>query len=131
MINDRIADSIFQQVVTRADEYSVLATPNLNGDYISDACAAQVGGLGIAPGANIGDGFAINPGSVILSGVMMFRFLGWTEAADLIEQSLERTIEQKKVTYDFERLMEGATKVKTSEFATCMIENMIIAVAAD
>src|SRR5216683_2547236 len=132
MINDRIADSIFQQVVTRADEYSVLATPNLNGDYISDACAAQVGGLGIAPGANIGDGYAIfeathgtapkyadkdviNPGSVILSGVMMFRFLGWNEAADLIEQSMERTIEQKKVTYDFERLMEGATKVKTSE----------------
>jgi isocitrate dehydrogenase len=148
MINDRIADSIFQQVVTRADEYSVLATPNLNGDYISDACAAQVGGLGIAPGANIGDGYAIfeathgtapkyadkdviNPGSVILSGVMMFRHLGWNEAADLIEQSLERTIEQKKVTYDFERLMEGATKVKTSEFATCMIENMSVAVAAD
>ncbi len=148
MINDRIADSIFQQVVTRADEYSVLATPNLNGDYISDACAAQVGGLGIAPGANIGDGYAIfeathgtapkyadkdviNPGSVILSGVMMFRHLGWTEAADLIEQSLERTIEQKKVTYDFERLMEGATKVKTSEFATCMIDNMSVAVAAD
>src|SRR5271165_1010616 len=148
MINDRIADSIFQQVVTRADEYSVLATPNLNGDYISDACAAQVGGLGIAPGANIGDGYAIfeathgtapkyadkdviNPGSVMLSGVMMFRFLGWTEAADLIEQSLERTIEQKNVTYDFERLMEGAKKVKTSEFATCMIENMVVPVAAD
>jgi isocitrate dehydrogenase len=141
MINDRIADSIFQQVVTRADEYSVLATPNLNGDYISDACAAQVGGLGIAPGANVGDGYAIfeathgtapkyadkdviNPGSVMLSGVMMFRFLGWSEAADLIEQSLERTIEQKKVTYDFERLMEGATKVRTSAFATCMIDNM-------
>jgi isocitrate dehydrogenase len=141
LINDRIADSIFQQVVTRADEYTVLATPNLNGDYISDACAAQVGGLGIAPGANIGDGYAcfeathgtapkyadkdvINPGSVMLSGVMMFRFLGWTEAADLIEQALERTIEQKKVTYDFERLMPGATKVKTSEFASCMIENM-------
>jgi isocitrate dehydrogenase len=141
MINDRIADSIFQQVVTRADEYSVLATPNLNGDYISDACAAQIGGLGIAPGANIGDGYAcfeathgtapkyadkdvINPGSVILSGVMMFRFLGWHEAADLIEQGLERTIEQKKVTYDFERLMEGATKVKTSEFASYIIENM-------
>jgi isocitrate dehydrogenase len=141
MINDRIADSIFQQVVTRADEYSVLATSNLNGDYISDACAAQVGGLGIAPGANVGDGYAIfeathgtapkyadkdviNPGSVILSGVMMFRFLGWNEAADLIERGLERTIEQKKVTYDFERLMEGATKVKTSEFAGCMIENM-------
>ena len=141
MINDRIADSIFQQVVTRPDEYSVFATPNLNGDYISDACAAQVGGLGIAPGANIGDGYAIfeathgtapkyadkdviNPGSVILSGVMMFRFLGWQEAADMIEQGLERTIEQKKVTYDFERLMEGATKVKTSEFANYIIDNM-------
>ncbi|HST12931.1 MAG TPA: NADP-dependent isocitrate dehydrogenase [Terriglobales bacterium] len=141
MINDRIADSIFQQVVTRADEYTVLATPNLNGDYISDACAAQVGGLGIAPGANIGDGYAIfeathgtapkyadkdviNPGSVILSGVMMFRFLGWNEAADLIEQGMERTIAQKKVTYDFERLMEGATKVKTSEFADHIIGNM-------
>src|SRR5579864_8546199 len=141
MINDRIADSIFQQVVTRADEYSVIATTNLNGDYISDACAAQVGGLGIAPGANIGDGYAIfeathgtapkyadkdviNPGSVILSGVMMFRHLGWNEAADLIEQSMERTIEQKKVTYDFERLMPGATKVKTSEFAGYIIENM-------
>jgi isocitrate dehydrogenase len=148
MINDRIADSIFQQVVTRADEYSVLATPNLNGDYISDACAAQVGGLGIAPGANIGDGYAIfeathgtapkyadkdviNPGSLMLSGAMMFRFLGWNEAADLIEQGLERTIEQKKVTYDFERLMPGATKVKTSEFAGFIIENMNVAVAAD
>src|SRR5689334_15927601 len=147
MINDRIADSIFQQVVTRADEYTVLATPNLNGDYISDACAAQVGGLGIAPGANIGDGYAIfeathgtaptyadkdviNPGSVILSGVMMFRFLGWNEAADLIEQGLERTIESKKVTYDFERLMEGATKVKTSEFASHIIDNMETAVMA-
>ncbi|MBV8049801.1 MAG: NADP-dependent isocitrate dehydrogenase [Acidobacteriaceae bacterium] len=145
MINDRIADSIFQQVVTRADEYSVLATPNLNGDYISDACAAQVGGLGIAPGANIGDGYAIfeathgtapkyadrdviNPGSVILSGVMMFRFLGWIEAADLIENGMESAIEQKKVTYDFERLMEGATKVKTSEFANYIIENMDAAV---
>jgi isocitrate dehydrogenase len=141
MINDRIADSIFQQVVTRADEYTVLATPNLNGDYISDACAAQVGGLGIAPGANIGDGYAIfeathgtapkyadkdviNPGSVILSGVMMFRFLGWNEAADLIERGLESTIEQKLVTYDFERLMEGAKKVKTSEFAGHIIDNM-------
>ena len=141
MINDRIADSIFQQVVTRPEDYQVLATPNLNGDYISDACAAQVGGLGIAPGANVGAGYAvfeathgtapkyadkdvINPGSVILSGVMMFRFIGWNEAADLIERSMERTIEQKKVTYDFERLMEGATKVKTSEFANYMIENM-------
>jgi isocitrate dehydrogenase len=147
MINDRIADSIFQQIVTRPEEYSVLACPNLNGDYISDAAAAQVGGLGIAPGANIGDGYAIfeathgtapkyadkdviNPGSVILSGVMMFRHLGWSEAADLIEQSMERTIEQKKVTYDFERLMPGATKVKTSEFADAMIENMNAAVLA-
>ena len=145
MINDRIADSIFQQVVTRADEYSVIATTNLNGDYISDACAAQVGGLGIAPGANIGDGYAIfeathgtapkyadkdviNPGSVILSGVMMFRLMGWTEAADLIERGMEQTIEKKKVTYDFERLMEGATKVKTSEFAGHIIENMDAAV---
>jgi isocitrate dehydrogenase len=142
MINDRIADSIFQQVVTRADEYSVLATPNLNGDYISDACAAQVGGLGIAPGANVGDGFAIfeathgtapkyadkdviNPGSVILSGVMMFRFLQWNEVADLIERGLERTIEKKTVTYDFERLMESATKVSTSAFADHLIANMI------
>ena len=145
MINDRIADSIFQQVVTRADEYSVLATPNLNGDYISDACAAQVGGLGIAPGANIGDGYAvfeathgtapkyadkdvINPGSVMLSGVMMFRYLGWNEAADMIESGIERTIERKTVTYDFHRLMEGATKVSTSKFADCIIENMGAAV---
>jgi len=141
MINDRIADSIFQQIVTRPDEYAVLATPNLNGDYISDAAAAQVGGLGIAPGANIGDQHAIfeathgtapkyadkdviNPGSVMLSGVMMFDFMGWHEAARLIEDSLERTILQKKVTYDFERMLEGATKVKTSEFATHMIHNM-------
>jgi len=145
MINDRIADSIFQQVVTRADEYSVIATSNLNGDYISDACAAQVGGLGIAPGANIGDGYAIfeathgtapkyadkdviNPGSVILSGVMMFRLMGWSEAADLIEHGMERTIEKKQVTYDFERLMEGATKVRTSEFAGHIIESMDAAV---
>jgi isocitrate dehydrogenase len=141
MINDRIADSIFQQVVTRADEYSVLATPNLNGDYISDACAAQVGGLGIAPGGNIGaehaifeathgtapkyaDKDVINPGSVILSAVMMLDFMGWTEAARLVENSMERTIEQKRVTYDFERLMEGATKLHTSEFANAIIENM-------
>src|SRR5277367_5523407 len=141
MINDRIADSIFQQIVTRADEYAVLACPNLNGDYISDACAAQVGGLGIAPGANIGDGYAIfeathgtapkyadkdviNPGSVMLSGVMLFEFLGWNEAAKLIENSLEKTIQQKFVTYDFERQMTGATKAKTSEFASRMISNM-------
>jgi isocitrate dehydrogenase len=141
LINDRIADSIFQQVIIRPEEYSILACPNLNGDYISDACAAQVGGLGIAPGANIGDGYAvfeathgtapkyadkdvINPGSVMLSGVMMFEFLGWKEAAKLIESSMEKTIQQKFVTYDFERQMQGATKVKTSEFAARMIGNM-------
>ncbi len=141
MINDRIADSIFQQVVTRADEYQVLACPNLNGDYISDACAAQVGGLGMAPGANIGDGYGcfeathgtapkyadkdvINPSSVMLSGVMMFDFMGWPEVARLIETGIEGAIGQKRVTYDLERLMEGATKLKTSEFATAIIENM-------
>ena len=141
MINDRIADSIFQQIVTRADEYQVLATPNLNGDYISDAAAAQVGGLGMAPGANIGDGYGcfeathgtapkyadkdvINPSSVMLSGVMMFDFMGWKEAARLIEDGIERTIGQKRVTYDLERMMEGATKLRTSEFATAIIENM-------
>jgi len=141
LINDRIADSIFQQIILRPEDYSVLATTNLNGDYISDAAAAQVGGLGIAPGGNIGDGFAvfeathgtapkyadkdvINPGSVMLSGVMLFDFLGWTEAARMIESSMEKTIQQKYVTYDFERQMAGATKAKTSEFATRMIENM-------
>ena len=141
LINDRIADSIFQQIIIRPSDYSVLATTNLNGDYISDAAAAQVGGLGIAPGGNIGDGFAvfeathgtapkyadkdvINPGSVILSGVMLFDFLGWKKAARLIESSMEKTIQQKFVTYDFERQMQGATKAKTSEFATRMIENM-------
>jgi isocitrate dehydrogenase len=146
MINDRIADSIFQQVVTRADEYQVLATPNLNGDYISDACAAQVGGLGMAPGANIGDGYGcfeathgtapkyadmdvINPSSVMLSGVMMFDFMGWQEVGRLIENGIERTIGQKRVTYDLERLMEGATKLKTSEFASAIIENMRAPVA--
>ena len=147
MVNDRIADSIFQQVVTRPDEYQVLATPNLNGDYISDACAAQVGGLGIAPGANIGAEHAIfeathgtapkyadldviNPGSVILSGVMMFEFMGWKEAADLIENGIRKAIAQKKVTYDFHRQLEGATKVKTSEFASFIIENMGAAVSS-
>jgi isocitrate dehydrogenase len=141
LINDRIADSIFQQVVTRADEYDVLATPNLNGDYLSDACAAQVGGLGVAPGANIGDGYGcfeathgtapkyadkdvINPGAVMLAGVMMFDFLGWPEAARLVEDGIALTIQQKRVTYDLERLMEGATKLKTSEFASAIIENM-------
>ncbi|HEX2714366.1 MAG TPA: NADP-dependent isocitrate dehydrogenase [Candidatus Acidoferrales bacterium] len=148
MVNDRIADSIFQQVVTRADEYDVLATPNLNGDYLSDACAAQIGGLGVAPGANIGDGFGcfeathgtapkyadkdvINPGAVTLAGAMMFDFLGWGEVARLIEEGTARTIQQKRVTYDLERLMEGATKLRTSEFASAIIENMGAAVTAD
>src|SRR5438067_2079670 len=141
MINDRIADSIFQQVIIRPEEYSILATPNLNGDYISDACAAQVGGLGIAPGGNVSEQHAvfeathgtapkyadrdvINPGSVILSGVMMLDFMGWTEAARLIEEALERTIAQKIVTYDFARQMEGAKKVKTSEFGAAIVSNM-------
>ena len=141
MINDRIADSVFQQVLTRASEYSVLATPNLNGDYLSDACAAQVGGLGMAPGSNIGDGYGcfeathgtapkyadkdvINPGSVMLSGAMMFEFIGWPEAARLIENGIARSIVQKRVTYDLERLMPGATKISTSQFAAAIIDNM-------
>src|SRR5437870_1859686 len=148
MVNDRIADSIFQQVLTRADEYDVLATPNLNGDYLSDACAGQVGGLGMAPGGNIGDGYGcfeathgtapkyadkdvINPSSVMLSGAMMFDFLGWSEAARLVEDGIARTIRQKRVTYDLERLMEGATRLRTSEFASAIIENMEARVAAD
>ena len=141
LVNDRIADSVFQQVLTRANEYEVFATPNLNGDYISDACAAQVGGLGMAPGANIGDGYGcfeathgtapkyadkdvINPSSVMLSGVMMFEFMGWNKVGRLIEAGIERTIQQKRVTYDLERLMTGATKVSTSDFASAIIENM-------
>ncbi len=141
LINDRIADSIFQQIIIRPEEYHVLATTNLNGDYLSDAAAAQVGGLGIAPGGNIGAGYAvfeathgtapkyadkdvINPGSVILSGVMMFEYLGWPEAARLIESAMEATIQQKTVTYDFERQMKDATKVGTSKFADLIIENM-------
>jgi isocitrate dehydrogenase len=141
LINDRIADSVFQQVLTRPEEYQVFATPNLNGDYLSDSCAAQVGGLGIAPGANIGDGFGvfeathgtapkyadkdvINPSSVMLSGVMMFDFMGWKEVGKLIEDGIARTIQQKRVTYDLERMMPGATKLKTSEFAAAIVENM-------
>lgn len=141
MINDRIADSMFQQVLLRPNEYSVIALPNLNGDYLSDACAAQVGGLGLAPGANIGDYIAlfeathgtapkyagkdvVNPSSLILSGVMMLEYLGWKEAGELIQRGLTETIKQKWVTYDLARQMEGATEVKTSEFATRIIENM-------
>jgi isocitrate dehydrogenase len=143
VVKDVIADAFLQQILTRPADYDVIATMNLNGDYISDALAAQVGGIGIAPGANINylTGHAIfeathgtapkyagqdkvNPGSVILSGEMMFRYMGWNEAADLIVQSLEKTIQQKRVTYDFERLMEGATVLKTSEFGRAMVDNM-------
>jgi isocitrate dehydrogenase len=143
VIKDVIADAFLQQILTRPKEYGVIATMNLNGDYISDALAAQVGGIGIAPGANINylTGHAVfeathgtapkyagqdkvNPGSVILSGEMMFRYLGWHEAADLIVSSLEKTIGQKRVTYDFERLMPGATLLKTSEFGKAMVDNM-------
>ena len=141
LIKDRIADSMFQQILIRPDEYSVVATPNLNGDYLSDACAAQVGGLGMAPGANIGDRAAvfeathgtapkyadqdvINPSSVILSGVMMFDHMGWREVGQTIIDALTKTIKQKRVTYDLHRQMEGATKLKTSEFASAIIENM-------
>jgi isocitrate dehydrogenase len=141
LVKDRIADAMFQQLLLRPDEYDVIASPNLNGDYISDACAAQVGGLGIAPGANIGAQHAlfeathgtapkyagqdkVNPGSVILSGVMMFQYLGWDEAGTLIERGIERAIAQKQVTYDFERQMEGATKVSCSGFGDVIIENI-------
>ncbi len=141
LIQDRIADSMFQQVLLRPAEYGVIATTNLNGDYLSDACAAQVGGLGMAPGANIGDEYAvfeathgtapkyadkdvINPSSVILSGAMMFRFMGWKEAADRIEAGITKTIANKTVTYDLHRQMEGATKVKTSEYAAEIVKNM-------
>ena len=132
---------MFQQVLLRPDEYDVVATPNLNGDYLSDAAAAQVGGLGIAPGANMSyeiglfeatHGTApkyanldkINPGSVILSGVMMFDYIGWTEVARMIESALQKTISSKVVTYDFARLMDGAKEVKTSEFAKEIVKNM-------
>jgi isocitrate dehydrogenase len=143
VIKDVIADAFLQQILTRPAEYDVIATMNLNGDYISDALAAQVGGIGIAPGANINylTGHAIfeathgtapkyagqdrvNPGSVILSGEMMLRYLGWTEAADFIIRGLERTIAQKRVTYDLERLMEGATLLRCSEFGAAIVDNM-------
>jgi isocitrate dehydrogenase len=141
LIKDAIADNMFQQVLLRPDEYDVLACTNLNGDYLSDALAAQVGGLGIAPGANIGDGYAlfeathgtapkyadqdkVNPGSVILSGKMMFEYLGWNEVVTLIEKSFEKTLAQKIVTYDFARQLAGAKEVKCSEFAQTMISNM-------
>ncbi len=141
LVNDRIADAMFQQLLLRPDEYDVIATLNLNGDYLSDACAAQVGGLGLAPGANIGKGHAlfeathgtapkyagkdmVNPGSLLLSAVMMLEHLGWDEAARLVVDAMEKTISAKTVTYDLERQMEGATKVSTSQFATHIIEKI-------
>ena len=141
VIKDRIADSMLQQILTRTADYDVIATSNLNGDYLSDACAAQVGGIGMAPGGNIGDVAALfeathgtapkytdqdvaNPSSLILSAVMMLEHLGWQPAADLVTKGMEQTIIQKRVTYDLERLMDGATKLKTSEFGTAIIENM-------
>jgi len=143
IVKDVIADAFLQQILLRPDEYSVIATLNLNGDYISDALAAMVGGIGIAPGANINysNGFAIfeathgtapkyanldmvNPGSVILSGALMFEYMGWKEVAQLIYAAMEKTIAQKTVTYDFHRLMEGAQKLKTSEFGTALISNL-------
>jgi isocitrate dehydrogenase len=141
VLKDRIADAMFQQILLRPEEYDVLAMPNLNGDYMSDALAAQVGGLGTAPGANIGDQVAvfeathgtapkyanqdvINPGSLILSGAMMFDYLGWSEAGKRITRALEKTISQKRVTYDLARQMKGAKKLRCSEFATAVIENL-------
>jgi isocitrate dehydrogenase len=142
VIKDRIADMMFQQVLLRPEEYQVIATPNLNGDYISDALAAQVGGLGMAPGANIGATEAVfeathgtapkyanqdkvNPGSLILSGEMMLRYMGWTEAADALIAAIEKTITEKKVTYDLERQMPGATLLKCSEFGKAVADNIL------
>ncbi|HID97882.1 MAG TPA: isocitrate dehydrogenase (NADP(+)), partial [Thermodesulfobacteriaceae bacterium] len=141
VIKDRIADAMFQQILLRPKEYSVLAMPNLNGDYMSDALAAQVGGLGMAPGANIGDGYAlfeathgtapkytgldkVNPGSLILSGAMMLEYLGWTEAMTMVHRAVETAIGNKTVTYDLARQIQGATKVKCSEFASCIVDAM-------
>jgi isocitrate dehydrogenase len=141
VIKDRVADSMFQQILLRPNEYSVLVTPNLNGDYISDALAAQVGGLGMAPGANIGDGYAIfeathgtapkyagkdkvNPGSLILSGALMLEYIGWNEASELIHEALKKAIQHKMVTYDLARQMQGAKELRCSEFAQAIISHM-------
>jgi isocitrate dehydrogenase len=141
VIKDRLADNMFQQLLTRTNEYDILVLPNLNGDYISDAAAGQIGGLGVAPGANIGDFIAVfeathgtapkyagmdkvNPSSIILSGVMMLEYIGWQEAADLVVEGIKKTIQKRLVTYDLARQIEGATKVKTSEFGKHIIENM-------
>jgi isocitrate dehydrogenase len=142
VVKDRIADSMFQQLLIRPKEYSVLATPNLNGDYLSDAAAAQAGGLGMAPGANIGDAAAlfeathgsapayagldkVNPGSLILSGAMMFEYLGWLEVTDLIVEGVRRAIQKGRVTYDLARQMEGAVEVKCSEFGQAIVNEML------
>ena len=141
IVKDRIADSMFQQVLLRPEEYSVIATPNLNGDYLSDACVAQIGGLGMAPGGNVGDGFAVfeathgtapkyagldkvNPGAVLLSGAMMFEELGWSDAADAIIRGLSGAIAARRVTYDLARQMPGATELSTSQFAECIIDHV-------
>ena len=141
VINDRIADNMLQQVLTRTDEYDVLAVPNLNGDYLSDACAAQVGGLGIAPGANIGDGMIlaepthgsapkyvgqnkVNPTAMILSGRIMLEYMGWHDAADLVKDAIEAQIASKEVTYDFERQMTGATKVSTTDYTEGIVKKI-------
>ena len=141
IIKDRIADAMFQQILLRPEEYDVIATSNLNGDYLSDACAAQIGGLGMAPGANMSHQVAlfeathgtapkytnmdkVNPCSLILSGVMMLDYMGWEEAHKMIVDAMQETIKQKKVTYDLERQMEGATKMSTSGFAEAIISNM-------
>ena len=141
VVNDRIADNMLQQVQTRTDQYDVLAMPNLNGDYLSDACGAQIGGLGIAPGANFGDAAClaepvhgsankyagqdkVNPSALILSGRLMFEYMGWDEVSEVILESLAKTIQQKRVTYDFERNLDGAELLKCSEFGQAVVENM-------
>ena len=141
LIKDRIADIMFQQMLLRPAEFDIIATPNLNGDYLSDAVAAEVGGVGIAPGGNIGDHIAVfeathgsapkyagqdkaNPGSLLFSGVMLLEYIGWKEAARLVERAYAEVVARKIVTYDFARQMQGATEVRTSEFATALIEAM-------
>jgi isocitrate dehydrogenase len=141
VVNDRIADNMLQQILTRTDQYDVLATPNLNGDYISDACGAQIGGLGIAPGANFGDGLClaepvhgsapkyagqdkVNPTAMILSGVLMFEYMGWNDAAALVRDACEATISSKRVTYDLHRQIDGGEKLATSEYADAVVENI-------
>ncbi|PSQ14720.1 NADP-dependent isocitrate dehydrogenase [Halobacteriales archaeon QS_7_69_60] len=141
VVNDRIADNMLQQILTRTDQYDVMALPNLNGDYVSDACGAQIGGLGIAPGANVGDGLVlaepvhgsapkyagqdkVNPTAMILSGRIMLEFMGWADAADLVRDAVEQTIVDRKVTYDIERQIEGGEKLATSEYAEAVVDNL-------